>query len=200
MIRSLHILIYILLITGAFLEFSFGQATMHSITKVDGSLLRFNDGDSLPLIALKSSDYQLIVLVFHAEEDTIGMDPGLSIDGRWRAIHLSKLIKDIDFNGYYTTPFRNNILTMQPLLDSKHAKYSYYDQGDIQALCEGIKKSFPSPSIVVVHPETVNNILEQLTQQKTALVMNGNLSEKIIFIQRSKKYSSFWTEFKYSIR
>lgn len=200
MIKTLYISISVLLITVLLQGTSFGQTSDRTISSIDGNQLRFSDGDSLPLIALKSADYQLIILVFHAEEDTIGMDPGLSIDGRWRAIHLNKLLKDIDFKAYYTTPFRNNILTLQPLLDNKHGKLSYYDQADIQALCEGIKKSFPSPAMVVVHPETVNNILEQLTKQKITNVMNGNLSEKIIFVQRSNKYNSFWTELKYSIR
>ena len=86
------------------------------------------------------------------------------------------------------------------MLDHKHRKVSYYDQADIQALSESIKKSFPAPVIVMVHHETVNIILEQLTQQKVLLPLNGNLSEKMIFVQRSNKYNSTWTAFKYSIR
>jgi hypothetical protein len=176
------------------------QTKPAKIIRTEGTNLILNNGDTLPLVSLSNQKYQLILFAFHSEEDTIGLDPGLSVDGRWRAIHLSNLFKQIDFKGYYTTPFRNNILTLQPLVDFKKTKVSYYDQADLQSLTKSIKSVFPSPVIVVVHPETVGLIFEQLTQQKYPYTLQGNLSEKLIVIQRANKGSSKWNEFVYSIR
>jgi hypothetical protein len=176
------------------------QAGINRITKLNGNAVHFNTGDSLELISLKDTNYQLIVLAFHAEEDTIGLDPGLSVNGRWRAINLNKLFKDVNFKSYFTTPFRNNILTLQPLMDYKKAVVSYYDQAGIQTLSENIKQLYPAPVIIMVHPETVAGIYEQLTEQKFSIHLTGNLSEKLIFIQRSKSQPAICKEFRYSIR
>ena len=37
---------------------------------------------------------QYFFFIFEAEEDTIGLDPGLSTNGRWRAIQLAKIFKN----------------------------------------------------------------------------------------------------------
>lgn len=192
--------VLVALILTCYHTISSAQTAIPKIVQLQGSTLLFSNGDSLPLVALKDTNYQLIILLFHAEEDTIGLDPGLSVNGRWRAIHLNKLFRDINFKGYFTTPFRNNILTLQPLMDYKECKASYYDQADIQALTENIKTMFPSPVIVMTHPETIKLIFEQLTQHKNFTVKGEKYSEKLIIIQRSKKRPTVWNEFKYSIR
>lgn len=106
----------------------------------------FSNGDSLYMPSLTQEDQQLIVFLFHAEQDTIGLDPGLSIQGRYRAIKLLNLMKNIPFAAYYTTPFRNNILTLQPLVDRNKAEIQYYDQADIKALVKKLNTCFLSRS------------------------------------------------------
>lgn len=176
------------------------QTAIDRIIRCKNQQLYFSNGDSMKLVSLENDQYQLILFIFHAEEDTIGLDPGLSVNGRWRAIHLLKLFKEIPFKGFFTTPFRNNILTLQPLVDHKKANIAYYDQGDLQKLAENIQKLNPDPVIVVVHPETVAILFEKLCQKKFEISLDGNLSEKIIMIQKNKNLPSPWREFKYSIR
>lgn len=186
-----------------FLFFSlwgFSQNHLKTIQKISGNKIYFKTGDSLSLDLSLNSKSQFIVFAFHAEEDTIGMDPGLSIDGRWRAINLLNICKELNFKGYFTTPFRNNILTLQPLVDYKQSKMSYYDQADLEKLSQNIKTLYPSPVLVMVHPESVGKLFEQLTKQKLNISLEGNLSEKLILIQRYTTQASHWKEYKYSIR
>ncbi|MFZ1255456.1 MAG: hypothetical protein WAR77_03845 [Saprospiraceae bacterium] len=192
----------LVLISGLFLNVHFGysQADLPTVHSITPNQIYFKNGDSLLLKSGKSADYQLIILLYHAEQDTIGLDPGLSVDGRWRAINLKKLFNEIPFEGYFTTPFRNNILTLQPIVDSKKMRPYLYDQADIQALTKGIDNLFPKPVMVIVHPETVGLIFEHLTGVKWSLKMGNKLSENLVFLERSKLKPSIWNQCKYRIR
>ncbi len=170
------------------------------IQKISGNYLYFKTGDSTYLDLNDPSRHQLIIFAFHAEEDTIGMDPGLSINGRWRAINLLNILKQVHFKAYFTTPFRNNILTLQPLVDFKQSKMTYYDQADLETLTEQIKKLYPGPVIVMVHPESIAKVFHYLSKQKLTISLEGNLSEKLLFIQRDATQAVSWKEYQYSIR
>ena len=113
-----------------FLNLLSAQETVTGLLQFKNQRFQFENGDSMVL----EPDKQLIVLLFHAEQDTIGLDPGLSTEGRWRAINLLRIMKTIEFGAFFTTPFRNNILTLQPLVDYKKTQPRYYDQSDIQVL------------------------------------------------------------------
>lgn len=139
------------------------QQEIPELIQIRRHTLVFHHRDSFELQSLEDPKKQLVVFLYHAEQDTIGLDPGLSVAGRWRAINLLNLWKEVAFKACYTTPFRNNILTLQPLTDFKKVRLSYYDQADIQALAQSIEQAFPEPVIVMVHPETVGLIFERLS-------------------------------------
>ena len=57
-------------------------------------MMYFTSGDSIPMSYSGKDTAQYFFFIFEAEEDTIGLDPGLSTNGRWRAIHLAKIFKE----------------------------------------------------------------------------------------------------------
>ncbi|MBK9109049.1 MAG: hypothetical protein IPM92_11965 [Saprospiraceae bacterium] len=177
------------------------QSPDPQVIRIHKGIAYFNNGDSLLLERPSKNPQQSIFLLFHAEEDTIGMDPGLSIQGRYRAIHLLKLFKELDMRAFYSTPFRNNVLTVQPLLDSKRIELIYYDQADIAALVQKIDHIYPASVMIVVHPQTIHKILSQLTGKELSYKPSGNLSEKLVFLNRNKTNGSYLLKnMRYAIR
>ncbi|MBK8956229.1 MAG: hypothetical protein IPM34_11845 [Saprospiraceae bacterium] len=171
------------------------------VVKIQNGQVYCNTGDSIDVSPTTLQNSQMVFLLFHAEQDTIGMDPGLSIPGRYRALNLLKLFKDQDIKAFYSTPFRNNVLTLQPLLDSKKIDVVYYDQADIAALVKKIDHIYPESAMVVVHPQTLHKILSQLSGRELTYKVSGNLSEKLILLSRNKKSgTSLMRNFRYPIR
>lgn len=162
--------------------------------------LYFSNGDSLSMPSLTQKDQQLVVFLFHAEQDTIGLDPGLSIQGRYRAINLLNLMKNIPFAAYYTTPFRNNILTLQPLVDRNKAEQQYYDQADIKALVKKIDYLFPQPVIIMVHPETVNDLVQQLATGPVEFNIEAKKADQLFFLERKQNQAASLNSCKYNFR
>ncbi len=161
------------------------QTSVPTLDRLDHGTAYFTNGDSLPLPSLKGREYQLVLMVFHAEEDTIGLDPGLSTPGRYRAINLQKLFRDVPFAGFYTTPFRKNILSLQPLLDAKNGKTSFYDQADIKALVKKIEVLYPEPAIVMVHPETLSDLVNQLSALNLKPEQCQSQPDMLLLLERS---------------
>ncbi len=87
------------IILGAFLMSGSLQAqgTLPVLQAIRPPYLILGEGqDSVELKGLSAATSQLIFMVFHAEQDVIGLDPGLSTDGRWRAIRLLQILMGPD--------------------------------------------------------------------------------------------------------
>lgn len=181
----------------------FGLLAQSNLPVVKGAsrdFVYFNRGDSLSISEENGQILQPVWMIYHAEEDTIGLDPGLSTRGRFRAIHLQKIFKEIALSAYYSTPFRNNILTLQPLIDSRSAELVYYDQADIAALVKKIDHLYPQPVIIVAHPETVGKIIFQLSSLEDATKPVGFLSDKILLLKRKLKGQAKLHTLTYTVR
>ncbi|MDQ3141315.1 MAG: hypothetical protein M3Q56_03605 [Bacteroidota bacterium] len=184
-------------------DFSFAQNNIYStktINKIQGDFVFFSKSDSLKITGLSNLETQLYFLIFHAEKDSIGLDPGLSTDGRWRAIHLMNILKPLNIKGFITTPFRRNILTLQPLVDLKKEKIKYYDQADLESLYKNLDNFFPDPIVMVIHPETLPKIYEYYMKNKFSEMLNGDLSNRFFILERTKKGAAKFHSLKYNIR
>lgn len=81
------------------------------LSGIKGNFFILNEGrDSMEFAGLKDSQSQLIFCLFHAEEDPIGLDPGLSTDGRWRALNLLKILKNIELKAFLPPLFETTFL------------------------------------------------------------------------------------------
>lgn len=171
------------------------------LSGIRGNYLILNAGvDSMKLAGLGNSNHQLIFCVFHAEEDTIGLDPGLSTDGRWRAINLLKILKNLEFKAFFTTPFRNNILTLQPLTDFKNMDVTYYDQADLNSLYNQVDYLKPGNLLMMIHHATFPKIFKNFTGKDLTEDVSLEPANRIYIIHRSPKSNPEFFIFRYNIR
>lgn len=175
-----------------FFCFVSGAAAQKDILPSEKTTLRYlsenyaylTNGDSV--LIKETSDQQLIYALFRVEQDTIGLDPGLSTDGRWRAIKLMKLFRDIPLALYSSTPFRRNILSLQPLLDDKKAKLVYYDLSDLKDLYVKIDQVYPKSVIMMVHHPSFESIAEHLTETNLETSTKSEPSNILFILRRDK--------------
>lgn len=160
-----------------------------------------NDGrDSIKIEGLAQPKNQLIFMVFHAEQDDIGLDPGLSTDGRWRAIQLMNIFKNLSLESYLTTPFRNNILTLQPITDQRSKPLSYYDQADLKSLFKQVDLMESSDLLMVVHQQTISQLIEQWSYDEWNEKWTSQPTDLIFIIDRSPGQKGKLYSFTYKIR
>ena len=171
------------------------------LSGIRGSYLILNGGmDSMKLKGLESSNHQFIFCMFHAEEDPIGLDPGLSTDGRWRAINLLKILKNLEFKAFFTTPFRNNILTLQPLTEFKGMELTYYDQADLISLYNQVEYQYPGYLLMMIHHSTFPKIFKHFTGKDLMEDVSLEPANRIYIIHRSPKSNPEFFIFRYNIR
>lgn len=173
----------------------FGQSPL--VIRTDTSALYLSDSSRLSLGSLNE---QLVFLLFHAEEDSIGLDPGLSVPGRYRALNLKHLMRPVDLRGCFSTPFRNNILTLHPLAEDKRLETVYYDQGDLPALVAQINRLFPAAVIVAIHPQTTPPLLELLAGKPHVADTSQPRAEKLLLLSRDGKGKSSLRQLRYRFR
>lgn len=160
-----------------------------------------NSGQDSSLIpGLKNKSTQIIYLLFSAEEDPIGLDPGLSTDGRWRAINLMNILKEQEIAAFFSTPFRRNILTIQPLCEYLKMGTNYYDQSDLKSLYDQIDKYKPFEIVVMVHKETLPKIMEHYLGRPFVENVENQPSDRIFVLERPLKGTPNLRNYRYNIR
>jgi len=113
-----------------------------------------------------------IIFVRHAEQDrSAGDDPGLSAAGRQRVAELTRQLVDADvvagIDAIYSTPFRRNLQTVQPLAETLSLPVNKYDPDDNEAVLETILKNHKGKIILVVaHSNTVPTLIADLGASK----------------------------------
>ncbi|MEP7196179.1 MAG: hypothetical protein ABI851_06635 [Saprospiraceae bacterium] len=190
----------ILILTVFFIE-KINAQELPLLTAIRGNYFILNhDSDSLFVSGLKNSNSQMIYFLFAAEEDPIGLDPGLSNDGRWRSINLLNIFRDYDLAAYFSTPFRRNVLTLQPLSEYTKIPVSYYDQADLKSLYDKLNKLKSSDVIIMAHKESLPKIIEHFTQKGFTENITDQVYDRIFVLERSLSGLSTVRVFKYDIR
>ncbi|HRI00976.1 MAG TPA: hypothetical protein PK006_07990 [Saprospiraceae bacterium] len=170
------------------------------VKKINTEKVYFTNQDSMTYLLSSDKNQQTIFAFFHSEEDTIGIDPGLSTDGRWRAIHLLKLLKPLQIQHFFSTPFRRNILTIQPLTDEMKKQVVYYDQADLNVLYKKLDVLFPKPVVLMIHQQTFQKIVQQLTGQTIDNKDNDSSPKRFFILQRTQDNQGNFYSLLYNIR
>jgi len=171
------------------------------LTAIRPPYLILDEGkDSIKLKGLEAAGTQLIFMLFHAEQDVIGLDPGLSNDGRWRAIQLKQLLQHVEFEKYFTTPFRNNILTLEPLTNARKAELSLYDQADLKSLFKQLDLLAPDDLIMMIHQQTFAQIMKHLVPSNNIETFTEQPTDIIYIIERKVGQAGILHKFRYKIR
>ncbi len=193
------ILIYILL-SGIYSKGILAQ-DCPTLIQIRNNYYIFNDGlDSVQIKNKQNRTTQIVYFLFAAEEDPIGLDPGLSIDGRWRSMNLLNIFREVEIGAFFSTPFRRNVLTIQPLTENKKATITYYDQADLKSLFNQIEKLAPRDVIVMAHKETLPKIIEHYTKSVFSEKIDNQPSDRIFVLERKLSGAAIIRTFGYNIR
>ena len=114
-----------------------------------------------------------IIFVRHAEKDlSVKDDPELTEDGQRRAFELTRQMKDADvvagIDAIYSTPFKRNVATVEPLSKLLELPINLYDKNDYESVLETILDNHKGKIILVVgHSDTPANLKAELGASKS---------------------------------
>ena len=154
-------LIFLFAMTLAALSLPAQSDSVKKLRGIEGDKLVFDDGSSRELPALRFDAIRLFVLVRHAEQDTIGFDPGLSDAGNERAAQLARLLEPLDIGAVYATPFRRTKLTAFPVARAKELETGHYDPGHLEHFIEEVLSPAPHNALIVGHSNTTPLLINQ---------------------------------------
>ncbi len=114
--------------------------------------------------AQTGNDVTQLIIMRHAEKEQVdSVDPSLSAAGKQRAERLAVLLKDVNIDELYVTPFRRTAQTLAPLAEAKQLKAELYHPGQLQDLARKLLAKKGKTIVIAGHantsPELVNMLL-----------------------------------------
>ena len=113
-----------------------------------------------------------VIFIRHAEKDLTQLDnPGLSDQGRVRVAELTRQLIDADvvagIDAIYSTSYRRNTETVQPLAKILNLEINYYNPTENEEILENILDNHKGKIILVVaHSDTVPTLIADLGASK----------------------------------
>ena len=113
-----------------------------------------------------------VIFIRHAEKDLTQLDnPGLSDQGRVRVAELTRQLIDADvvagIDAIYSTSYRRNTETVQPLAKILNLEINYYNPTENEEILENILDNHKGKIILVVaHSNTVPILIADLGASK----------------------------------
>lgn len=109
-----------------------------------------------------SEDYSLY-LVRHAEKQVDGSkDPELTRCGHIRAKQLAEMLKNIEIDIVYSTPYKRTMSTASPTAIAKQVSVKQYAPNGLTQLVRVLKQKKQS-ALIVGHSNTTPQLLSELT-------------------------------------
>ncbi len=113
------------------------------------------------------------ILVRHAEKADDGTDdPGLRPQGEGRANRLAYMLKDISFDGIYSTDFKRTRNTVAPIADVESLEVQLYEPGKVEEIQKMFVKHHGGAVLVCGHanniPWTANLLMGKETYKDYA--------------------------------
>jgi len=125
--------------------------------------------------AAPSDSTTTVILVRHAEKDTlvIGADPPLNTAGMVRSQELARVLRNAGVSAFYSTPWRRNKQTAQPLASRQGDTLIVVDA--IDETVRRLRTRHPGETVLVVgHSNTVPQIVEALCGEKIPPFTEGD--------------------------
>lgn len=120
----------------------------------------------------ESQSTTTVIFIRHAEKDLTQLDnPGLSDQGRVRVAELTRQLIDADvvagIDAIYSTSYRRNTETVQPLAKILNLEINYYNPTENEEVLENILDNHKGKIILVVaHSNTVPILIADLGASK----------------------------------
>ncbi len=127
------------------------------LIKVD-SLGFYTQSDSfIPLKRLIGNSERLVYVFCHAEEDTLGLNPGLSERGAMRARILAGIFADAAVGTILTPPFRRTYLSARPLAEAQGVEPILFDPEDVGSFLRLLRQA-PDPLVIISTKDHLNEL------------------------------------------
>lgn len=110
-------------------------------------------------------DNKTVYLVRHAEKCTEPSDnPGLTPEGKQRAIELARVLQDIPVDAIYSTPLERTLDTVRPLALEKglDIRETPIQSGFLDAMVDGIMASEARHIVISGHSNTTPRVVNLL--------------------------------------
>lgn len=141
----------------------------------------------IPLQSEIKSTETVLILLRHAEKESLGNDPELSTDGKMRAEELKKLLKNVHVDAVFTTPFNRTHQTVAPLAAEKKLSVKEYSPRETpQQLIENILAQNRGKVVVIVgHSNTIPEMVKILSNNTIDAKINDAQFDNIFVIKNS---------------
>ncbi len=140
------------------------EDTIPFILYIDSQYVYLDNGQKVHIAGLSDPRQQVLFVIRHAEEDSIGLDPGLSDKGNARAARLVTLLRNASIKNLYSILFRRTALTVRPLVKAYDLSISHYDPDQVEYLTDYRIPENPENTLIVGTTRSVAILLNLLTQ------------------------------------
>lgn len=177
------------LVPLACLPDSQGRSDVFSLSDSGGKIVKIardtvflDSGEKVFLKGLTSGSIEYNIIVRHAETDTIGMDPGLSLRGEKRSTFLASILQNVPINQVHITHYRRMYLTVRPLVELKAIGIRRYEPGDQTAFVEELDQ-LKGSQLICGHSNTIPELLGLISETKISKNLENH--SNIWFVSRS---------------
>lgn len=142
---------------------------------------------------------QKIFLFRHAEKiQTDSTDnPELTVEGDRQAIKIADILKNEGITALYTTKYKRNLATVQPLINETKAKVYYYEWDNWSAVLDSINKRNDIGVAVCGHGDILLPMIEKFgavspqktigkNEYKTIYELSISSSQSIVTVNKFK--------------
>lgn len=142
------------------------------------SLVWEEEKPGLPLYPQESGLTKIIALR-HAEKAADGAeDPPLSEPGRQRAERLKKLLADISIDVLYSTKYKRNMQTLQPIAADRGLDISTYEVHDMSFVERVLREARGKTVLVAGHSNTIPDLVNAwIGEEKYAQLPDAEYSK-----------------------
>ncbi len=136
------------------------------------------------LLANEVYAFQTIYLVRHAEKQSGGSDPQLSLQGQRRALDLAMHLRDASVQAIFVSEYQRTQKTAQPLADLLKIKPTVIPGKDFSQLVALLKADTSNGAALVVgHSNTVPEIVQALGVPVTWTLAEDEYDRLVVLTQ-----------------
>lgn len=135
------------------------------------------------LFPAEKNSITTLFLVRHAEKISDGsFDPGLTAAGAARADELAYILRHVDLDAIYSTPFRRTKQTAMPTAREKGLDVELYDPNDKGFLKKALH-SHPGGTVLIVgHSNTIPGMVNELAGKPDFSDLDDNIYDNLFIV------------------
>ncbi len=164
--------------------------TVPYIVYIDSQYIYLDNQRRINIPGLGDDSIQVLFIIRHAEEDSIGLDPGLTDTGNRRAARLVPMLNHCNIRKIYSILFRRTVLTVRPFIKAYGLTIDHYDPDQVSYLTDYRIPENPQNTLIVGTPESNAILLNLLTQSQYYSSKQTTAYDKIYIVTPSAREGS----------